>query len=290
MVLVALAAWPAAASAKLVVDDPEAKQVTAAPGILVYVGMDDLSRDRLLRQRGAKVRALRARPTADIRDVDAGTNRKRRRVLVYTHCGDPLNSLSCHIYSFDFRRNRNSRLKGLSRHRCGEYGASMYRGTLAFLRTGSKKRCKPGVWIKRPRHKAKRISRRHGGATDLTRGRIVLDARRKGKPTVEVMSTRGKTRVLARFRRAGSGDDLLDPLLSGRYVYWAERDAISADAEDGPVFRVRRRALSGKGRTRAVKLPTTGYTGFALRKGRLIYSAFSDTDPGGVFSFKPHFR
>jgi hypothetical protein len=291
MAALALAAFPASATAdKLVVDDPEAEHVVAAKGVLIYAGQDAQSRDVLIRQRGRKLRRLRVRAAANIKHLDLGTSRSGRTTLVFSRCSKTLDTRSCNVYSYDFRRRRARKVKGAAKRRCGESGPSISRGNVVFLRTGSRRRCKPGVYLKRRGRRARRISRRRGGTTDLSGRRIVFDSSRRGKPTVEVMSLRGRARVLTRFRRAGSGDALLDPTISGRRVYWVERNAISADAEDGPAFRLRRRKIARRRRISSVRLNTTAYTGFTLRRGTVLYSAFSDTDPGGVFSFKPKFR
>lgn len=291
--LLVLAAVPARAMAadKLVLDDPEAEQVASARGLLVFVGQDTSNRDVLRRQRGATVKRLRSKTAADLKDLDLGTDRRGRTVLVFSRCGDLLRRSTCKLYEYDFRRAKTLRVHGVSRRGCEEAGPSISRGTLVFVRRGSRRRCKPGIYAKRPGRHGRRIALRRAGSTDFQAGRIAFTSGRRGKPTVEVMRVRGKARAITRFRTARTGDALLDPTLRGGRVYWVERKALSADPEQGPDFRLRRRGVSGRGATRSVRLNTTAYTGFALRpSGKVLYSSFSDVGPGGIFEFRPRFR
>lgn len=291
--LLILAALPARAMAadRLVLDDPAAEQVVAARGLLVFVGQDTSNRDVLRRQRGPTVKRLRSRTAANIKDLDLGSDKRGRTVLVFSRCGDLLRASTCKLFQYDFRRRRTLRLHGVSRRGCEEAGPSISRGTLVFVRRGSRRRCRPGIYAKRPGRRGRRIALRRAGSTDFQAGRIAFSSSRRGKPTVEVMGLRRRPRAISRFRGAHAGDALLDTTLRGGRVYWVERNARSADPEQGPDFRLRRRAVSGRGATRSVRLPTTAYTGFALRpSGKVLYSAFSDVDPGGIFEFRPRFK
>jgi hypothetical protein len=287
-----LAVLPSAASADTrLVSDPRATDVAAFRGIVLYV-REEPSRDRLARVIGGRARIERARPALDIDDLDLGTSRSGALVAVYSRCSDFDDPNTCDLFAYDVRRRRESMLRGTSRRGCAEYAPSIDRGVLVFVRArfrGRSRRCREGLYRKRPGRRARRFSRRLATDTDLFGRRLIASLARRGDPTVELLDSRGRGRLLARYRGAGRDDDLVDPTISGRYAYWVEED-LPEDAAGTARHTMRRRPLTRRGRTRSLALRTRDYTGFAVAGRRFLYSLTSMTpEGGGIFSFRPRF-
>jgi hypothetical protein len=166
---------------------------------------------------------LAVRPSDSPFDPDLGVDRKGEPAVVYTRCAGR-SGRNCDIWGFDGKVE--SKVRGASSSRCSEFAPSIWKGIIAFARSGSK-RCN-GLYLK-GRGPLLRLDRRIPADTDLRGNRVVyLHAPTANRTTIRIFSfTRegGQSRVVvAGVRAKGERTRVTYPEFAGRYIYFLFED------------------------------------------------------------------
>jgi hypothetical protein len=156
-------------------------------------------------------------------DPDVGLTSGGRSVVVFTRCGG-LSGQNCDIYRFDGRVER--KVRGASSSKCSEFAPSIWKGIIAFARSGSK-RCN-GLYLK-GRGPALRLDKRVPADTDIRGKRIAYLYTPGARRTVIRIITlsrqgSGSQIVVAGVRARGERTRVTNPTFSGRYLYFLLED------------------------------------------------------------------
>jgi hypothetical protein len=157
-------------------------------------------------------------------DPDLGQDAGGSTVVVYTRCGGT-SGRNCDVYQFDFARQRESKVSGASTSSCSEFAPSIWEGTIAFGRSGSK-RCR-GLYVKAGRGSALRLDRRIPADTDIRSGRVAYQyAPDAGHTYIRIFTIRrGRSNlVVAGVRGRGELTRVTTPTFSGSHLYWLHED------------------------------------------------------------------
>jgi hypothetical protein len=157
-------------------------------------------------------------------DPDLGQDADGTSVAVYTRCGGA-SGQNCDVFQYDFSRQRESKVAGASSSSCSEFAPSIWQGTVAFARRGSR-RCR-GLYVKGPRGAALQLDRRIPADTDIRAGRVAYQyAPDAGHTYIRVFTIRRgrSTLVVAGVRGEGELTRVTTPTFSGRYLYWLHED------------------------------------------------------------------
>jgi hypothetical protein len=157
-------------------------------------------------------------------DPDLGQNASGSTVVVYTRCAG-VSGQNCDVYQYDFARKRETKVPGAATASCSEYAPSIWEGTVAFARSGSKS-CR-GLYVKGPKGAALRLDTRIPSDTDMRSGRVAYlltpDARRSSIRIFEIRRGRS-TQVVSGLRAEGERTRVSIPVFSGNYLYWLHED------------------------------------------------------------------
>lgn len=156
-------------------------------------------------------------------DPDAGLSSSGRTVVVYTRCAG-VSGRNCDVYQFDGRTE--NKVKGASSSSCSEFAPSIWKGIIAFARSGSK-RCN-GLYLK-GKGPVLRLDRRVPADTDIRGNRIAYlhapDARRTTIRLISLSRQGGGSHVvIAGVRANGERTRVTNPTFSGRYLYFLFED------------------------------------------------------------------
>jgi hypothetical protein len=166
---------------------------------------------------------LAVRPADSLFDPDLGVDRKGKPAIVYTRC-TALSGRNCDIYGFDGKVE--SKVRGASSSHCSEFAPSIWKGVIAFARSGSK-RCN-GLYLK-GRGPALRLDKRVPADTDIRGNRIVYLYTPSARRTViRIFSLSrqggGSQIVVAGVRAEAERTRVTNPNFSGGYVYFLLED------------------------------------------------------------------
>jgi hypothetical protein len=156
-------------------------------------------------------------------DPDLGVDRKGKPAIVYTRCGG-VSGRNCDVYGFDGKVE--SKVRGASSSNCSEFAPSIWKGIIAFARSGSK-RCN-GVYLK-GRGPMLRLDKRVPAETDIRGNRIAYlytpGARRTVIRTITLSRQGGGSQiVVAGVRARGERTRVTNPTFSGGYLYFLLED------------------------------------------------------------------
>jgi hypothetical protein len=156
-------------------------------------------------------------------DPDAGVSSTGRTVVVYTRCAG-VSGNNCDIYRTD--GVSESKVKGASTSRCSEFAPSIWKGVIAFARSGSK-RCN-GLYLK-GKGPALRLDKRVPADTDIRNNRVAYLFTPNARQTVIRIITLsrqggGSQIVVSGVRSGGERTRVTNPTFSGRYVYFLLED------------------------------------------------------------------
>jgi hypothetical protein len=157
-------------------------------------------------------------------DPDLGQNANGSTVVVYTRCAG-VSGKNCDVYQYDFTSRRETKVPGASTSSCSEYAPSIWEGTVAFARSGSKS-CR-GLYVKGPKGAALRLDTRIPADTDIRSGRVAYlyapDSKRTYIRLFEIRRGRSNV-VIAGLNSEGERTRVTNPAFSGNYVYWLHHD------------------------------------------------------------------
>jgi len=157
-------------------------------------------------------------------DPDLGQDDDGSTVAVYTRCAG-VSGRSCDVYKYDFAQRRERKVAGASTTRCSEYAPSIWDGTVAFARSGSKS-CR-GLYVKGPQGAALLLDRRIPADTDIRAGRVAYlyapDSRRTYIRAFTIRRGRSQL-VVSGVRAEGERTRVTSPTFSGSYLYWLHED------------------------------------------------------------------
>jgi len=225
---------------------------------------------------------LAVRPSDSPFDPDLGVDKKGQPAIVYTRCAGR-SGRNCDIWGFDGKVE--SKVRGASSSRCSEFAPSIWKGIVAFARSGSKA-CN-GLYLK-GRGPLLRLDSRVPADTDLRGNRVAyLHAPTANRTTIRIFSfTRegGQSRVVvAGVRAKGERTRVTYPEFAGKYIYFLFQD-------------IRRKEfLVGRSRTEAgsvlefTKRTLPRFVDSIGVDGRTVYftngrGVFQATDPAPRFS------
>ena len=166
-------------------------------------------------------------------DPDLGVDRRGRPAVVYTRCAG-VSGRNCDVYGFDGKVE--SKVRGASSSRCSEFAPSIWKGIIAFARSGSR-RCN-GLYLK-GRGPALRLDRRIPADTDIRGNRVAyLHAPSANRSTIRIFSFSsqgGRSHiVVAGVRAQGERTRVTYPEFAGRYLYFLLEDLRRNDILRGP--------------------------------------------------------
>jgi hypothetical protein len=236
--LALLAALGSAANAagkdRAISTDTTATNVSAYEGSLVWSRQAAAGKHRLVTFTTLPVPLLGASPgPTDVAnassdspfDPDLGrsaTGSSGRLVVVYTRCAG-VSGRSCDIQESDGKHER--KVPGASSRRCSEFAPSIWKGTVAFARSGPG-RC-DGLYVKGRRGKALRLDKRVPADTDIRAGKVAyLHFPSRGKSVIRVFTIKeGRSRaVITGFTSQGERTRVTNPTFAGPHVYWLLED------------------------------------------------------------------
>jgi hypothetical protein len=215
-------------------------------------------------------------------DPDVGVSTRGEPRVVYTRCVG-VSGRNCDVYQFDGKRE--SMVKGAASSRCSEFAPSIWRGIIAFARSGPG-RC-GGLYLK-GRGPALRLDARIPADTDINRNQVAyLHIPKPSKPVIRVFSlSRGGGRshvIVAGVRAEGERTRVTNPTFKGRFLFFLFEDLRRDDflvgrsrAQPGSVLEFSDRKLPGSVDSIAVDGRAVFYT-----NGKGVYQA---TDPAPHFS------
>jgi hypothetical protein len=269
--------------------DRSAANLTAFGSSLAWSREESNGRHRLVSY--TKLQALGSQPPpADLAvrassspfDPDLGVDRRGRPAVVYTRCAG-VSGRNCDVYGFDGKVE--SKVRGASSSRCSEFAPSIWKGVIAFARSGSR-RCN-GLYLK-GRGPMLRLDRRIPADTDIRGNRVAYLHAPSSRSTVirifSFSSEGGRSHVVVAGVRTGRERTRVTyPEFSGRYLYFLLEDLRRNDVlvgrsrvERGSLLQFSRRTLPGSIDSIGVDGNTVYFT-----NGRGVYQA---TDPALRFS------
>jgi hypothetical protein len=220
-----LAASEALARDRAISSDRTARNLSAFGQGLVWSREDKDGRSHLVLRSFGQPTDVNVPPfTGGLVDPDLGQDGDGSTVAVYTRCAGT-SGRNCDLYQFDFAAQRESKVSGASTTSCSEFAPSIWQGTIAFARDGSK-RCR-GLYVKGPRGAALRLDTRRPADTDIRSGRVAYQyATDPGHTFIRIFTIRrGRSNlVVAGVRGEGELTRVTDPTFSGRYLYWLHED------------------------------------------------------------------
>ena len=231
---------------RLITRDPTAANVAAHGGsanvVWARVGSD--GRSRLVQRIRNRNRDLPVRPKAGLFDPDLGRSAGGNQVIVYTRCAG-LSGRNCDVWQYDAGTRREAKVPGASSARCSEFAPSVWIGTVAFGRSGSR-RCN-GLYVAR-RGKARRLDGRVPAETDLRAHRVAylhVPPGNTDRTFLRIRGARGgKSRVVVTgFAAEGESYRVSNPVLESRQVYWLQQDVIRNEFFAGRANALRRSVL-----------------------------------------------
>jgi hypothetical protein len=156
-------------------------------------------------------------------DPDVGVSSRGAPRVVYTRCAG-LSGRNCDVYQFDGRKE--AKLKGASTERCSEFGPSIWKGIVAFARSGP--RGCDGLYLK-GRGPPLRLDHRIPADTDISRNDVAyLHIPTPRRTIIRVFSlSKGGGRshvVVAGVRADGERTRVTSPTFRGRYLYFLFED------------------------------------------------------------------
>jgi hypothetical protein len=215
-------------------------------------------------------------------DPDLGVDRKGQPAVVYTRCAGR-SGRNCDVWGFDGKVE--SKVSGASSSRCSEFAPSIWKGIIAFARSGSK-RCS-GLYLK-GRGPLLRLDSRIPADTDIRGNRVAyLHAPTANRTAIRIFSfTRGGGQsrlVVSGVRAKGERTRVTYPEFAGRYIYFLFEDIRRKDfsvgrsrVEAGSVLEFTKRTLPRFVDSIGVNGSTVYFT-----NGRGVFQA---TDPEPRFS------
>jgi hypothetical protein len=230
-VLSAVAATVALGKDRAISGDTTARNLSAYAGSLVWSRESPAGTHRLVTfaTRSEPFLGPRDRPvdlavrtSSSPFDPDVGVSQSGKPEVVYTRC-EEVTGRNCDVYKFD--GNRESKVAGASSRQCSEFAPSVWRGTVAFGRTGSR-RCN-GLYVKGDRGTVLRLDRRVPADTDILKGSVAyLHVSSRGTSVVRVFTIKeGKSHVVVSGVKAeGERTRITNPTFAGRYLYWLLED------------------------------------------------------------------
>jgi hypothetical protein len=225
---------------------------------------------------------LAVRASSSPFDPDLGVDRKGNPAVVYTRCAG-VSGRNCDVYGFDGKVE--SKVRGASSSRCSEFAPSIWKGIIAFARSGSR-RCN-GLYLK-GRGPLLRLDRRIPADTDIRGNRVAyLHAPSSRRTFIRIFSFSregGRSHVVvAGVRAQGERTRVTYPEFSGRYIYFLFEDLRRDDflvgrsrVESGSVLEFSQRKLPGFVDSIGVDGNTVYFT-----NGRGVFQA---SDPAPRFS------
>lgn len=161
LALVLVAAVPSNAAADmLIAPDPQASEVTALDGTVVWVTAPTERRRTLMRRTSGQIAPVNGAPlAADYRSIDLGHDEHNKLVLTYVRC-DPYSK--CKAYRDDLRGHRAS-FRGLTPTGCSLTAApAMWRTTIGFglscIKQGKEDVRRSGLYVKNGSGTPRRLS------------------------------------------------------------------------------------------------------------------------------------
>jgi hypothetical protein len=165
---------------------------------------------------------LAVRPSDSPFDPDVGMSKRGTPQVLYTRCAG-VSGRNCDVYRFDGKQE--SKVEGASSRRCSEFAPSVWRGTVAFGRSGPRK-CE-GLYVKGDRGKALRLDKRIPADTDILRGEVAyLHFPSSRRSVIRVFTIRkGRSHVaVAGVRAQRERTRVSSPTFAGRFLYWLHED------------------------------------------------------------------
>jgi hypothetical protein len=215
-------------------------------------------------------------------DPDLGVDRRGQPAVVFTRCAG-VSGRNCDVYGFDGKVE--SKVRGASSSRCSEFAPSIWKGIIAFARSGSR-RCN-GLYLK-GRGAALRLDSRVPADTDIRGNRIAyLHAPSARRTVIRLFSFSrqggGSHIVIAGLRAEGERTRVTNPTFSGGYLYFLFEDLRRDDFLVGRSRGERQSVLEFSDR----KLP--GFVDSIGVDGRTVYytngrGVFQATGPAPKFS------
>jgi hypothetical protein len=250
----------------------------------VWSRVDARGRARLVKYVGTRSVDARVPPKDGLFDPDVGSDRRGRRVIVYTRCAG-VTGQNCDIWVH--RRKHERTLPGASTAGCSEYAPSVWRGRFAFVRTGPQG-CNGLYLLRRGRQgrlRAARLDSRVPADTDIRGSEVAYLYSPAGDPShtfIRVRRPGGRSRlIVAGFRKQGERTRVSSPVLYGGYLYWLHDDRRRKELRIGRTRLTRKgsrlefsdRTLPGRVDSIAVTRGVVFYT-----NGRGVHRA-SDPEP-----------
>jgi hypothetical protein len=155
-------------------------------------------------------------------DPDVGLVRRGKVEVVYPRCGG-VSGRNCDIYRFD--GERETKVAGASTRRCSEFAPSLWKGTVAFARSGPRK-C-PGLYVKARRGAALRLDKRVPADTDIRAGKVAyLHFPSRGNSIIRLFTIKeGRSSVvIAGVRARGERTRVSSPTFAGPHLYFVLED------------------------------------------------------------------
>jgi hypothetical protein len=225
---------------------------------------------------------LAVRASSSPFDPDLGVDRRGQPAIVYTRCAG-VSGRNCDIYGFDGKVE--SKVRGASSSRCSEFAPSIWKGIIAFGRSGSR-RCN-GLYLK-GRGPLLRLDRRIPADTDIRGNRVAyLHAPNANRSTIRIFSfTREGGRshvVIAGVRAEGERTRVTYPEFSGRFIYFLFEDLRRDDFSVGRSRPTPGSVLEFSQRTLPGSVDSIGVDGNTVyfANGRGVFQA---SDPAPRFS------
>jgi hypothetical protein len=160
---------------------------------------------------------------ADVGPLARGT---QTRVAVYSRCAGTSSTQRCDVYLYDFATKRERKLTAISRPGTSETAPSFFKGAIAFSRSGGSR---PGLYLYRPGHGAKRLTRRLATETDLAETRVVSAHASGGGSLIRVTNYGGDdARIAARGSVNGAGEGLAvsNPVATRFNAFWLRTNTL----------------------------------------------------------------
>jgi hypothetical protein len=279
-----LAASEAFARDRVVSSDRTATNLSAFGQGLAWSREDTGGEAHLVLQSFGAPTDVNVQPLAGgVFDPDLGQDASGATVAVYTRCAG-VSGKNCDVYQYDFTRKRESKVAGASTSSCSEYAPSIWEGTVAFARSGSK-RCR-GLYVKGPKGAALRLNTRIPADTDIRSGRVAyLYAPDSTHTFIRVFEIRrGKSNlVIAGLRAEGERTRVSSPTFSGKYLYFLFEDQRRKQFQIGRSRAHQRSALLFSDRKLTGKPDSIALDGRAVfyTNGRGVFQA---NDPAPKFT------
>jgi len=275
-------AFTAQARDRTISSDRSATNLSAFGQGLIWSRTATDGRSRLVLRAFGAPTDVPVTPVSGAFDADLGLDSEGSTVAVYTRCAG-LSGRSCDVYEYDFARARERKLPGASTSRCSEFAPSIWRGAVAFARSGPR-RCN-GLYVKGKRGAALLLDHRVAAETDFREGRVAyLYAPDSRRTSIRIFSiNEGRSRlVIGSLQSRGERTRVTNPTFAGNYLYWLFEDVRGKD------FRIGRSRAHARSVLQFSDRKLTGGPDSIAVDGRTIYytngpGLFQANDPA------PHF-